>query len=91
MTKVPLADWGVDMFIGLLGFLICIGLINLLKELSNLTHHFLQLSNIFLYFLNSYIGWLAGIEDRGDTEFTPKLEADILQSSNYFVNFLPKD
>jgi hypothetical protein len=69
------------MFIGFLGFLVYIGLIDLLKELSKLPHHFSQLSNILLCFLDGYMRWLVGIGGCQDTEFMCKLEAGILQSS----------
>jgi hypothetical protein len=81
---------GVDMLIYFLDFLGCIGLIYLVKELSKLSYHFLQLSNILLYFLNSCIGWLARVGGCADTEFTLKLEADVLQSYNDFAGFFPK-
>jgi hypothetical protein len=79
------------MFLGFIGFLVCIGLFNSLKELSKLFHHFSQLSNIFLCFLNGCMGWLAGIGGCEESKFMPKLETGILQSNNDFVGFLPKD
>jgi hypothetical protein len=47
--------------------------------------------NILLYFFNYYIGWLVRIGGSKNTDFISKLEASVLQSSNDFVGFFPKD
>jgi hypothetical protein len=79
------------MFLGFLDFLVCFRLINFLKEISQI-QHFLQFSYIFLCFLNGCLRWLIGVGGGcEDTELTPKLEADILQSSNELVDFFCKD
>jgi hypothetical protein len=69
------------MFIGLFGFLDSVGFIDSLKELSQLFHYFLQLA----------MRWLARLGGCEDTEFISKLESVIVQSSNDFVGFFPKD
>jgi hypothetical protein len=79
------------MFIGLLGFLVCVRFINTLKELSKLSYHFSQLVNILLCFFEGCLQWKAGIGSCEDTEFISKLEAGVLQSSDDFVGFFPKD
>jgi hypothetical protein len=79
------------MFIGFLSFLVSIRFINSLKKLFKLSHHFSQLANIVLCFFKGCLQWLAGIGGCEDTEFTSKLEAGILQSSNDVVFFFPKD
>jgi hypothetical protein len=78
VTRVLLANRGVDMFIDFLGFLVCIGLIDFLKELSKLSHHLLQLLYILLCFFNGCMKWLVGIGGCEGTELVPKLEAGIL-------------
>jgi hypothetical protein len=79
------------MFMGFLGFLVCIGLIDLFKELSKLSHNFSQLSNILLCFLNGSMQWLVRLGGCEIGEFMPKLKAEVLQSSNNLVGYLPKD
>jgi hypothetical protein len=46
---------------------------------------------ILLHFLDYCIGWLAGIRGRKNTELMPKLENDVLQSSNNFLDFVSKN
>jgi hypothetical protein len=79
------------MVIGFLGFLVCIAHINFLKELSKFSHYFLQLSDIFLYFLDNCIGWLVGVGGGDDTELMPELDASIPQSRNDLADFFHKD
>jgi hypothetical protein len=78
VTKVLFTNWGVDSFIGLLGFLDRIRFIHSLKMLSKLFHHFSQLSNILLSFFNGCLHWLARVAGCGDAEFMPLLEGNIL-------------
>jgi hypothetical protein len=78
VIEVLLANKGLDMFISFFGFLVYIRLTNFLKRYSQSSQHFSQFLNILLYFLNGYLGWLAGIGGCEDTEPIPKLEAGIL-------------
>jgi hypothetical protein len=91
VTKVPLTDRGIDKFIGYLGFLICIEHSDFLKEISKLSHHFLQLLTIVLHLLNGFRVWLSQIGGCKDIELVPKLAVDILQSKMDLVGFYPKD
>jgi hypothetical protein len=79
------------MFIGLLGFLVCLEFIDSLKELSKLSHHSSQLANIFLCFFEGCLQWLTKIGGSEGTEFMSKLEAGNLQRSNDIVDFFLKD
>jgi hypothetical protein len=79
------------MFMGFCGFLLCIRLINLLKELSQWWHHFPQPFYISLYFLNRCLRWLTGVGGCEDTEPMPDLEAGILQSIEELAGFLRND
>jgi hypothetical protein len=77
MIQVPFTDRGIDIFIGFLGLLVYIRLIDYCKEFFQLSQHFSKPLNILLYFLNGCRGWLLGIGGCEKTDLIPKLEVGI--------------
>jgi hypothetical protein len=77
VIKELLTDRGIDIFIGFLGLLVYIRLIDYCKEFFQLSQHFSKPLNILLYFLNGCRGWLLGIGGREKTDLISKLGVDI--------------
>jgi hypothetical protein len=91
VVEALLTDRHRNRCMSLLSFLVYIRVIDCLKGLPRLFHHFTQILDVLLYFLNGCLGWLVGIGGCDDTEFLPKLKASILQSGYDFVGFFSKD